>query len=398
MYDGIPVISKWVTLSNNGKRSIRLNQFTSEILAAVEYESAVDSRTQWIPPNLHVESDYAFGGMDPATANRVVHWVSDPEYATQVNYERKTPCLLECRPPQGPDVMVEPGKTFDSFRVFELIQDSSERERKGLAVRRMYRTIAPWVTENPIIMHVSKSDPVSVRRAVDQCAEVGFEMVIMTFGSGFNIENEAPTYLNQLKELVDYAHGKGIELGGYGLLSSRGDTGLANEVINQATGKPGGAIFGQAPCLCSLWGQEYFRKLYSFFPKTGLNLLEHDGSYPGDLCASTTHPGHHRLADSQWQQWKTISDFYRWCRSQGIYLNVPDHYFLVGSNKTAMGYRETNWSLPRAQQIIHGRQNIFDGTWLKTPSMGWMFVPLVQYQGGGAAATIEPLSEHLPRL
>jgi len=60
-----------------------------------------------------------------------------------------------------------------------------------------------------------------------------------------------------------------------------------------------------------------------------------------------------------------------------------------------MGYRESNWSLPRAQQIIHGRQNIFDGTWEKTPTMGWMFVPLTEYQGGGAAATLEPLGEHL---
>jgi hypothetical protein len=28
--------------------------------------------------------------------------------------------------------------------------------------------------------------------------------------------------------------------------------------------------------------------------------------------------------------------------------------------------------------------------------MGWMFVPLTQYHGGGAAATIEPLKDHLP--
>ena len=60
-----------------------------------------------------------------------------------------------------------------------------------------------------------------------------------------------------------------------------------------------------------------------------------------------------------------------------------------------MGYREVNWSLPRAQQVIHTRQNIYDGTWQKTPSMGWMFVPLTEYHGGGAAATIEPLDEHL---
>jgi hypothetical protein len=55
-----------------------------------------------------------------------------------------------------------------------------------------------------------------------------------------------------------------------------------------------------------------------------------------------------------------------------------------------------NWSLPRAYQEIIERQNIFDGTWEKTPSMGWMFVPLTEYQGGGAAATIEPLKDHLP--
>jgi hypothetical protein len=124
-------------------------------------------------------------------------------------------------------------------------------------------------------------------------------------------------------------------------------------------------------------------------------MLEHDGSYPGDLCASTGHPGHRGLEDSQWSQWLEITDFYKWCRSRGIYLNVPDWYFLSGSNKTAMGYREVNWSLPRERQVILGRQNIFDGTWQKTPTMGWMFVPLVQYQGGGEAATIEPLSEHL---
>ena len=75
---------------------------------------------------------------------------------------------------------------------------------------------------------------------------------------------------------------------------------------------------------------------------------------------------------------------------------MPDWYFLNGSSKIAMGYRETNWSLPREQQEIIERQNIYDGTWEKAPSMGWMFVPLVQYHGGGAAATIEPLKEHLP--
>ena len=394
IYQGIPVLAKWLTIHNGGDKSVRLNTFTSEILAAVEYESLVGEPNQWEYPNIHVESDYEFGGDDSRNANRTAHWIPDPQYSTQVNYKRKTPNMLQVRPPIGPDLLIEPGGTFESFRTYELVYDSTERERKGLELQRMYRTIAPWCTENPIIMHVRNADPKSVRLAIDQCAEVGFEMVIMTFGSGFNIENIDPDYMAQIKELVDYAHSKNIELGGYSLLASRRISDL-DDVINPETGKTGGAIFGNSPCLCSKWGIDYFEKITTFIEQTGLDLLEHDGSYPGDVCASTSHPGHNGLSDSQWKQWKKITDFYKWCRSRGVYLNVPDWYFLSGSNKSAMGYRETNWSLPRDRQIILGRQNIYDGTWKKTPSMGWMFVPLVQYQGGGAAATLEPLCEHL---
>jgi hypothetical protein len=153
--------------------------------------------------------------------------------------------------------------------------------------------------------------------------------------------------------------------------------------------------FGNSPCLCSLWGEEYFDKLYNFYEKTGFDNLEHDGSYPGDICASTEHPGHNGLDDSRWNQFTVIQDFYHWCKKKGIFLNVPDWYFLNGSNKTGMGYRETNWSLPRKEQEIIERQNIYDGTWFKTPSMGWMHVPLTQYHGGGEAAIYEPLHEHL---
>ena len=54
-----------------------------------------------------------------------------------------------------------------------------------------------------------------------------------------------------------------------------------------------------------------------------------------------------------------------------------------------------NWSLPRDRQLILGRQNIYDGLWDRIPSMNWTFVPLTQYHGGGAAATMEPLKDHL---
>jgi len=383
IYDGIPLMSKWISITNVAGRMIRIDSFTNEILSLVEAESTVDPSESWRRPLVSVFTDYSFGG-----STKGVYWVEEPDYKTQVNYELKTPCRLETRPPLGPGVDLAPGKTLDSFRTYELYQDSYDRERQGLAIRRMYRTIAPWTQENPIMLHLTSTDPAVVHKAIDQAADCGFEMIVISFWSGLDMENVTPENIAKFKEFRDYANSKGLELGGYSLLASR-HIDKENDVDNP---KP---IFGASPCLGSKWGIEYFAKMRKFISETGFNLLEHDGSYPGDTCAATDHPGHRGYEDSQWMQFQEIADFYKWCRSRGVFLNVPDVYFLSGSNKTGMGYRETNWSLPREQQHIHARQNLYDGTWEKTPSMGWMMVPLVEYQGGGPAATIEPLREHL---
>ena len=393
LYDNMPVFCKWMTVVNRSNEEVTVNSFKSELLAAVEPESTVDQRRQWNYPNITIDTDYNFGGMsEDYIYSSSVAWLPDTLYRSQVNVELETPCLLEVAPKVGPDQRLKPGEEFISFRVWELLNDSWDRERKSLAYRRIVRSIAPCVTENPILMHVRTSDDMAVKKAIDQCAAVGFEMVIMTFGSGFDAEDESPANMERMKRLAAYAKLRHIALGGYSLLASR-HIDAENDVVLPEGQKP---RFGYSPCVESRWGQEYMRKLRHLYHTTGLSVLEHDGSYPGDVCYSVAHPGHRGVDDSQWMQFQRISDFYKWCRGRGIYLNVPDLYFLNGSNKVGMGYREVNWSLPRAQQEIIERQNIFDGTWNKTPSMGWMFVPLVEYQGGGEAATIEPLKDHLP--
>lgn len=396
LYDGIPVVAKWFDLRNTGPEAFTLESFASERLAVVEASSEVqdDSRAQ--TPNIHVETNFTTVSMSGEGSQRqTVRWLPDPSYLSQVNYQRLTPCLLECRPPLGPALAIEPNRSFTSFRTWELAFDTTDHTRKALSLSRMYRTIAPWVAENPLIFHVGSANPDAVRNAIEQAATTGFELIIMTFGSGFNIENRSPEYIAQYRQLANEAHARGLALGGYSLLASR-SVSPEHDVINPDTGKPGGfATFGNSPCVCSQWGEDYLKTLYEFYIMTGCDVLEHDGSYPGDACASTTHPGHTGYEDSRWNQWAQITEFYQWCRAKGVYLNVPDWYFLNGSNKTGMGYRETNWSLPRAHQEIIERQNIADGTRFKTPTMGWMFVPLTEYHGGGPAATIEPLSEHL---
>lgn len=396
VYDGIPVIRKRFTLENGTGAPINVDSFKVEFLAMAEPESpgGGDPRT-FLLPNIHVESDYACGGSFTEKETDITEkWVTDPRYTSQRNWLMQTPCILEVSPKIGPDQQIAAGGSFRSFSVFEMPFDSYDRERKGLFTRNMYRTIAPWTTENPIFMHLTSTDPEVVKTAVDQCADTGYEMIILSFGSGLNAEDVSDENIARFKSLVDYARSKGIDMGCYSLLASRWISDDV-DVINPATGKRGGMTFGSSPCLSSDWGHEYFRKIKTFFEKTGMKCFEHDGSYPGDVCASTTHTYHKGLNDSQWNQFQTVTALYHWMCENGIYLNVPDFYFLNGSTKVGIGYREANWSLPRERQLIHTRQLNHDCTFERPASALWSFVPLVEYQGGGAAATLEPLKDHL---
>lgn len=397
LYDGIPLIAKSLKVLNKGSKTFMIDQVVNEVLGMVEEESSVEGSFEIMrkPSGIYFETNYAFNNsMNYANSDQTTHWKPDLTYTSQVHYRYQTPVLLEIYPENAKGIELKPGGTLNSVLTNELLMDKDDREGRGLAIRKMYRTVAPWTTANPIFMHLVAKNPEQVRTAIDQCAATGYEALIISFGSYLNMEDTSHTNINNWKQLADYAHSKNIKIGGYSLFSSRSIS-PENDVINPKTGKPGGAFFGNAPCFGSEWGLWYRNNIKNFYTKTGFDIWENDGPYPGDVCASTTHPGHKGAEDSQWKQMEIQKELYTWLNEKGVYINAPDWYFLDGTHKIALGYREVNFSLPRAQQKILNRQNIYDATWEKTPSMGWGFVPLTQYQGGGSAATIEPLSEHL---
>jgi len=78
-----------------------------------------------------------------------------------------------------------------------------------------------------------------------------------------------------------------------------------------------------------------------------------------------------------------------------VYIHQPDNYFYAGGSKTGMGYNENQYSLPRWTDLSVSRAGYYLDTFDTLVTQGWMFVPLVDYHGGGAAAAFEPLSQHL---
>ena len=85
------------------------------------------------------------------------------------------------------------------------------------------------------------------KAAIDQMAQVGFEMLIFSFGSGFRLETSDPAYLKTIKDQVDYARSKGIEVGGYDLIClDRGHGGYGGSVGDQWSTVNADGSLGQA--------------------------------------------------------------------------------------------------------------------------------------------------------
>ena len=124
------------------------------------------------------------------------------------------------------------------------------------------------------------------------------------------------------------------------------------------------------------------QSVFNFINKTGLSMVETDGPYGGQTCASDTHTHHTGYSDSVFWQNRLQSQFFADLRQLNVFINQPDDYFFHGGSKTGMGYIEWQYSTPRWIDITVARQTIYDDTYFRLPTQGWMIVPLVQYEIG----------------
>ena len=200
IYTSIPVMSKWVRVVNNGATPVTVSALTTDVLYPTN-----EALGYWP----HVVQ----GSLVAATSTGRIHYQNEMTRGGQtisLNADsRCTMCtqgssllmLSSAYPPGaangGPAAQIGTnpgtafhGNNFTSFYTYMLLHDSDDSERQGLAVRKMYRTLAPQITENPIFMHLTDATPLGIQNAVDQCAEVGFEMIMLSFGTmTFFIDN-----------------------------------------------------------------------------------------------------------------------------------------------------------------------------------------------------------------
>ena len=282
--------------------------------------------------------------------------------------------------------------SFDSFKVLTLFGDSEESERQGLGVRKLTRLLAPQTSETPQFMHLTNVTAAGVRNAVDQIVATGggIDMIIFSFGSGFDIESDNHTYWAEVKASVSYANANGVEVGGYDLIALSRTGSIYFDVIDPLTNQ---SLVPGSTCFASGWNRGLLAKVLHFMDVTGLSMIETDGPFGGTPCGATDHD-HYGADDSVQRQWENQVAFYEAMRARGAFVHAPDNYvFAGGANKDCGWYSEMQYSLPRWQHMAVSHQEVYDYTFLRTPTQDWMFAPLVEYHGGGAAAALEPFSQ-----
>jgi hypothetical protein len=405
IYQGLPVIMKTFTVYNRSPKDVVVTQFEGEHLAVQPTVSRL----------LHVESDYSFalanatdkgsglgihmgggGGQfkDYYLGGGTTRFIRDPDWGSMATLNQAEDLFLEdpqnglllSRPSVGPNWTVGPGESFAAFRTFEILNDSSERERYFLAQRQFYKKLAPQSTEHQLQAFAPNTgDLGTLRPLIDQMAEFGFELLqAPAFTGSFSHSDTSPANISAMKLVCDYAKTKGIRVGAYELLMASRGWGSRQDNFNciDPVSKQPGSMFGQSACGASTWADLYSTKMWKTIEGAGMGAFMPDGPYHGDCCAAADHPHHKGLEDSQWAQWRWMCKPLHEGQRRNLYMPVPDWYFLNGQASTGMGYREAVDNIDIVLQSVICRQYIYDGTWHKNASMGWVNVNTRVLPGG----------------
>lgn len=367
IYDDLPVIAVNVKVKNISNRKITLSGYCIDKMFVSK-----DTISE-----MYAETNYN-GGCD-RNSNRILSVVYDEP-------------VLSLRIDVGPDCVLEPGDMFNGIWGYELLHTAKYYENKLIEIKEMYRVLTPWVLESPLIFHVLSNDFNYNKKIIDDIKEVGFQMLIQSFGSDVDIESTDNEYIDRHRELYEYAHSKGIAIGGYTLAIVKDYKEIHGDECN-VYADPKTKIMR---CLACDWSDKYWKNIFNFYDATGADAIEIDGPYHFPLCSGGKTHHHCGLSDSRYAQWNASTNAVMGgLKKMGVYINAPDWMFFNGANKAGIGYEEIAFSQPRQEQLIVSRIYNYKGTFNKIPSMGWGFVPIDEYQGGGSSATFSPLSENI---
>jgi len=339
MYDGMPVLRKWVEVSHAGSSSgggsagggagggagdaaaaadgsdddvqkpLVVDTLNYEMLRAPNFGPEAMTIVQQQANNPTPFDQQPRGGNPSFPGRDFSLWFLDPDYDACCDHELHVTYTLftflivgytankQFGGPTGPGALVHPGGTpFASLSVRTVLHDSTSSERQGLGVRMMHRKLAPQLLEQPVPFMIQDiTSSAAMRLAVDQASDAGYELVIVGFGAAgwcgmcFGQLDNA-TFRGWFKGEVGYARSKGVEVSAYTLMQHNG-WGESIPTAEQTLARDG-VTRGPTACFATDWHATYRQAVLDFVTETGMGGLETDGQY-AFASAPVALPGGH---------------------------------------------------------------------------------------------------------
>jgi hypothetical protein len=400
MYDGLPVLRKFVAVHNDGApaappvevQALRYEQLRVPNWAPGRMSVHIPEASNPTPFDDTVKPDAGPGtehpGVDLPSARSVQYWFFDPKYehccdgSLHLSWTYYTYLSLgysfstAYNGSTGPGAIVQSGGGhWESLSVRLLLHDTNEVERKSLGIREMQRTLAPQLREAPVMAMINDISTTEIfRGTIDQMASTGLNLAVLGYGcAGWcamcrEVLHNA-TYKAWLKGEIQYANTRGVSVSAYTLMQSAGGVPNISEDTLRRDGKRGVA------CFATDYHAQWRADVLAFMGEVGLSGLETDGQYEGAQCADTHGDHRHNGIKGGWSyQIQAALDFNANLKAIGAYQTGADAYYWHGANRWNHADTDAFGGLPLWEMHTVGRMYVFDSTIGRLPTSGTLWV------------------------
>ena len=414
--DEVPVLIKQIRIENDSDTSVRLDGLCVETFTPKCSHGEV----------LILETDYVRDAMTIEGKSARSAYVENLEiYVDGMLNTEALPTRFAY--PHELDRWIAPGQRFNSLRVFEFVMPNTSQALKGMAFRKATRKLFPWTRERYLCMGTIPALEIGdYYKAIDTAAEAGFEYINMHHGwrnhskmmlspmftnyNDYKLRPELfPNGWDDVKQLTDYAHAKGLKIGFYTISKEtwrngeeEGPCAHSDNNWEQTWSEDDHSPrWGNTLDPATDWGMLYNRQMEDAITKGGFDTYHIDGPYYGDInhaSGTACRPG----GPNQLLAWERNIDFYGRMRALGIHGEAAAGWYAYPhgmSRITQTGYHEGDFGeLTMPEQALAVRKGAYTFTTLFRPEQSTGFIPVAAWSPEEDAPDMLPMEEHIEEL
>jgi hypothetical protein len=284
--------------------------------------------------------------------------------------------------PRRIDLVLDPGAAFTTFRLFQ-VPVPNDPEIAPVVLHRVWKRLAPWITQNPYSQYVMDIPTIDELRAVAPHAQAnGVECVCFyihqlftTVGDYIPRPDLFPKGEDDLRRLMDHFHAHELKTMTYcsTTIAYKTDKVTLEHPDWQYLGPDGKRYepwsFGNM-CYQSGWGDYIRTKLDHLVRDLGFDGLDVDGPYHQLPCLAEHHK--HRTPDSvEFMNWAWEREWLAHMRARGVILLIPQYTssLLLGNCAVPGGATETDQHAMGGMPLVAlSRARVYDARYGEAPA------------------------------